>query len=512
MPITTVGPLGKYGIVKDAEPQELPDNAWSDGANVRFRDGAMERMKGEQKIFDTPAVTPYWLQPFYQGTSIFWIHAGTGAVYADTGAARTNITPASAPTGGVDDRWTGGVLNGVLVANNGLDNPYYWGGTGILLPLPAWPASTKAKSVRPFKNVLVALGINKAGTDYPHMVKWSDAAVPGSIPGSWDHTDKTRLAGELDLADDPSRMVDQLILGDANIIYKENAMYAMRASGGLSVFSFQKLPDSVGALARGCVAITPMGHVVLTHGDVVLHAGQGVRSIINNKLRKWLFQTIDTTNRARSFVTTNPAAKEVLVCFPALGDTACTLAAVWNWADDTWSIRTLDNVTYGATGQLASGVTNSWDTQAYAWQDAAQAWDEDALSPAQERLILCSSSPLITASDVTGTRNGAAYTSYAERVGMTLGDPNRVKTVRGLRVRLDASVGTKVQIEVGGAMDPQSAITWSAPVVYEVGVTQYSQIDTFATGRFIAVRVMSLDNQPWRMTSYDRDFILGGQY
>lgn len=512
MPINTVGPLGQYGINKDAEPQELPDNAWSDGANVRFRDGAMERMKGEQKIFDTPAVTPYWLQPFYQGTSINWIHAGTGAVYSDNGTTRTNITPASPPTGTLDDRWTGGVLNGVLVMSNGVNNPYSWGGTGVLLPLTAWPANTVARSIRPFKNVLVALGITKAGVNFPHMVKWSDAAVPGAIPGSWDHTDKTKLAGELDLADDPSRMVDQLILGDANIIYKENSMYAMRASGGLGVFSFQKLPDSVGALARGCVANTPMGHVVLTHGDVVLHAGQGVRSIINNKLRKWLFRTIDTTTRSRSFVTTNPPAKEVLVCFPTLGDQACTLAAVWNWGDDTWTIRTLDNVTYGATGQLASGVTNSWDAQNYAWQDAAQAWDEDALSQAQERLILCSSAPVITASDVTGTRNGAAYTSYAERTGLTLGDPNRVKTVRGLRVRLDASVGTKVQIEVGGAMDPKAAITWSPPVVYEVGSTQYNQIDTFATGRFIAVRVMSLDNQPWRMTSYDRDFILGGSY
>lgn len=510
--INTVGPLGQYGINKDAEPQELPDNAWSDGANVRFRDGAMERMKGEQKIFDTPAVTPYWIQPFYQGTKLYWIHAGTGAVYADDGTTRANITPGTAPTGAVDKRWTGGVLNGVLVMNNSVNNPYYWGGTGILLPLTAWPVSTTAQSLRPFKNVLVALGINKGGTDYPHMVKWSDAAVPGAIPGSWDHTDKTKLAGELDLADDPSRMVDQLILGDANIIYKENAMYAMRASGGLGVFSFQKLPGSVGALARGCVANTPVGHVVLTHGDVILHSGQGPRSIINNKLRKWLFQTIDTTNRSRSFVTTNPTAKEVWVCFPALGDAACTLAAVWNWTDDTWTIRTLDNVTYGATGQLDSGVTNNWDAQNYAWQDAAFAWDEDALSQAQERLILCSSAPVITAADVTGTRNGAAYTSYAERVGMTLGDPNRVKTVRGLRVRLDAAVGTKVQIEVGGAMDPKAAITWSAPVVYEVGSTQYNQIDTFATGRFIAVRVMSLDNQPWRMTSYDRDFILGGSY
>lgn len=512
MSIVPIQALGQYGINKDAQPQELPANAWSDGANVRFRNGAMERMKGEQKVFDTPSVTPYWLQPYYQGGKTYWIHAGTAAVFADDGTTRTTITPGTAPTGVSTDRWTGGVLNGVLVMNNGVNNPYYWGGTGLLLPLPAWPAGVTARSIRPFKNVLVALGINKSGADYPHMVKWSDAAVPGAIPASWDHTDKTKLAGELDLADDPSQMVDQMILGDANIIYKQNAMYAMRASGGQDVFSFQKLPGSVGALAKGCIANTPMGHVVLTHGDVILHSEQGVKSVINARMKDWLFKTIDTTNRARSFVVANPTAKEVWVCFPSLGSAACTLAAVWSWVDDTWSIRSLDDVTYGATGQLDSGVTNNWDAQNYAWQDAAFAWDEDALSQAQERLILCSSTPLISASDVTGTRNGAAYTSYAERVGLSLGDPSRVKTVRGLVVRLDAALGTRVQIELGGAMTPGAAVVWSPPVVYESTGDGYGEINAFATGRYIAVRVMSLDNQPWRMTSYDTDFILGGRY
>ena len=118
-----VATLGQLGVNKDLQSQELPDNAFSDCMNVRFRNGSLQRMKGEQKIFDTPAVTPYWLQPYYSATQQFLVHAGLNAVYADTYTAgvptRTNITPTVAPTGGVDDRWTGGVLNGVLVMNNG---------------------------------------------------------------------------------------------------------------------------------------------------------------------------------------------------------------------------------------------------------------------------------------------------------------------------------------------------------------------------------------------------------
>lgn len=513
--IKTIQLLGQYGINKDTQAQELPENAWSDGVNVRFRNGALERMKGEQKVFDTPVVTPYWLQPYNTATKQFWVHAGLSAVYADDGTTRINITPATAPTGGVDDRWTGGVLNGVLVMNNGKDVPWYWdtsAGVNKLVPLPGWDASWRARSIRPFKNVLVAVGLTKGASFFPHLVMWSDVAAPGAVPTSWNVTDLTKLAGNLDLAEDPSLMVDQLVMGDVNVIYKQNAMYAMRATGGVDVFSFQRLPGRQGLLAVGAVADTPVGHVVLTNGDVVLHAGQGAESIIDGTLRRTLFRTIDATNRQRAFVTTNPAASEVWICYPELGKQSCTKAAVWNWRYKTWSLRTLDNVTYGATGQLAQGATQAWSAQNYAWQDATFAWDEDELSPTQERLLLCSTAPLVTAADVTGTRNGAAYTSYVERLGLTFGDASKVKTMRGLAVRVDGAVGAKIQFELGGAMNPEQQVTWTAPVTYTVGQMGYNELYLFATGRYIALRITSLDNQPWRITSLDVDLVPAGRY
>ncbi|MDX4957228.1 hypothetical protein [Delftia acidovorans] len=512
MGIQTLADLGKSGIIKDVQPQELPVSAWSDGINIRFRDGGVERMKGELQVFATPSVTPYWLQPYYQGGKRWWIHAGLSAIYADDGMTRVNITPSPAPTGGVDNRYTGGVLNGVLVANNGVDAPWYWGGTGVMLALPGWTAGMKAASLRPFKNVLVALDVNKSGTRYGQMVKWSDIAAPGAVPQSWDQTDKTKNAGEVDLAEEPSLMVDQMPLGDVNVIYKENSMYAMRAVGGTEVFAFQRLPGSVGALGKGCIAQTPFGHVVLTHGDVIIHSGQGPKSIISGRMRQWLFRQIDAVNRGRSMVLANPPVKEVWICFPELGKEYCSLACCWNWEEDTWSIRRLANVTCGGVGQLDSGTTNTWASQNYAWQDAAQAWNEDPLSPAQERLLIGNSSPVINAVEITGTLNGAAYASTAERTGLALGSPDTVKTVRGLRFRALGSMGTKIQIEVGGQMSMEQPISWAAPVTHTIGANTYGQIDTFANGRFIGVRVTSLDNQPWRFQSYDTDFVVTGRY
>lgn len=511
----TIPLVGEFGLIKDIPSQELPVNAWSDASNIRFREGAAERFRGEQMLFGAPTVTPYWLQQYNQGGKRWWIHAGLSAIFADNGVARQTITPSSAPTGAVDDRYTGGVLNGVLVANNGVDIPWYWGGTGVMQTLPGWDANERAAVIRPFKNVLVALDVTKnwATTKdrFPHMVKWSAPAVPGAVPTSWDETDPTKLAGELDLAEETSLMVDALPLADSLVIYKEQSMYAMTATGGSDVFRFQRLPGSLGALARGCVASTPIGHVVLTTGDVILHSGQGPKSIISGVLRRWLFNTIDSTNRKRAFVVTNPAANEVWICFPELGKAACTLALVWNWDSNTWGVRTLNNVTYGAIGQLDYTITSTWASAGTeVWGDAAKAWNQDELSPAQSRLLTANTSPSINAVDVSATFNGTPFTSRLARAGLSFDAPERVKYIRALYPRIDAAAGTKVQIELGASMDAETSPIWSPPVEYTVGGT--FKADAFASGRFLSIRFSSLDNQPWRIRSIDVDLRLGGSY
>jgi len=514
MPRLTIPVVGSVGVIKDIEPQELPISAWSDCVNMRFYDGIAGRIKGDKQIFDTPAVAPYWLQPYTVGGVRNWVHAGLSAVYADDGTTRSNITPSSAPTGGIDDRWTGGIFNGILIANNQVDAPIYWGGTGIAATLTNWPANTIAKSVRPYKNVLVALGVTKnVGTtndEYPHMVKWSTIADPGTLPGTWDETDVTETAGERDLAEEQSVMVDQLPLGDANIIYKENAMFSMVPSGGQDVFRFQRLPGNVGALSQNCVANTPLGHVVLTNGDVIIHTGQGVRSIINARMRKWLFSRIDSQNRGRSFVAFNPVANEVLICVPQLGDEACTLAAVWNFANDVWSIRELNNATCAGVGQLNYGAANSWAAATETWAELTAQWNQDEFSAAQQRMLIGSSSPLISVMDVTAKFSGTPFTSFLEKSGIHLDQPDRVKLIKSIYPRVKADAGTRIMFQVGGAMDVEGAITWKDPVTYTVG-TSY-KVDSMASGRFLAMRVQSIDDAQYEIRSMDIEYEFMGSY
>lgn len=509
MPIVDRVDLGRVGVVNDAAQNDAPLNGWTIANNIRFRDGYAERIGGEQQIFTTTSVVPYFIAPFQTTTTSYWIHAGLTSVYADDGTTRTNIT-GTALTGTAGDRFTGGVLNGVFVLNNGVDVPQYWGGTSTLAALPGWDATWRAVSVRPFKNFLVALGITKGSTKYPHMVKVSSAASTGAVPSSWDATNPALDTLERDLSETTDVLVDALPMGDLLIIYKERSMYSMQFIGGNTKFKTQRLPGNVGMLARGCAAITPVGHVVLTSDDVVLHAGQGAKSIINGRMRRWLFSQIDATNYKRCFLTTNERRNEVLVCFPTQGQQYCTKALTWNWVDDTIGVRDLGSVTHGASGKLpASVIDGSWAADTAPWNTDFTAWTEDGLSSAESRLVLAQTTKLMLVDSGSGF-GGANIPATLVRSGLDFGDGATVKLCRGIRPRIDAAAGTVITVEIGASMDPLSPPSYGPPVPFRVGIDV--KADGFASGRYLAVRYSTNSLAPWRIARDAFDVTPMGAY
>ena len=510
MTITTISNCGS-GFNSDLSPEELGAGVWSATENMRFNLGYAERCKGIAQVFTAPSVTPYWIAPYATTATRYIVHAGLNAVYVDDGLTRTDIT-GTAPTGNADNRWTGGTLNGVLIMNNGADKPMYWGGDTAtnLATLTGWGATWLAESVRPFKNYIVALNITKGANKYPHMVKWSDVAVAGAIPTSWDETNPALDAGEQDLAETSDLLVDCLPLGDVNIIYKERSMYAMTYVGAPYIFRFQRLPGETGILARGCVVNTPVGHVVLTVGDVVLNTGQGVQSIANGAVRNYIFNNIDASYYQRAFVTANPQRNEVWICFPYGSTSTCNKAVIWNWVDKTWAVRSLTNVTYGAFGQVSLNTTDStWAADSGTWASDATTWNMNEYSYAEARLFMCHSTPAISLVDTGTTDFGSIITASLERTGMTLDDPYSVKTIKSIRPRIDGETGAVISVQVGSAMYPDATPTWQTAQNFTIGSS--IKVDSFATGRFLAVKFSNVDYSQWRIKSFDIEYnTMGG--
>jgi hypothetical protein len=511
MPNVTIPSLGQYGVIADQPPQELPINAWTSCENVRFRGGNVERLGGHVSVFTAPSVTPLFVVPYQTQTKRFWIHCATNSVFADDGTTRSNIT-GTTPTGTAADRWNAAVLNGVLLLNNGVDSPSYWGGTGTLAALPGWSSSWKCKSIGAFKAFAVAVGITKSGTFYPHMVKWSDTADPGSVPSSWDEADATKLAGEVDLAETTDLIVDQLVLGDANLIYKERSIYAMRFIGGTQVFEFRRVPGSVGMLAKGCAAVTPKGHVVLANGDLVLVDGiNEPQSLLADRLKTFLFSSqIDSAASQKCFVVSNPPRSEVWVCYPEVGETTCTRALVWNWESNTFGFRDLPSANHAASGLLEYTTGTSWTSDADTWNTDASLWNQDEFGPTEPRLIIASNAPGLYLADAGASFAGSAIPAHVERVGMAFDAPEQVKLLRSVVPRFDAPAGTQLLISAGGSMDAEQGASFGAPFAYTVGSSY--KADVFATGRFLALRIESAGGARWRLKSMTLDVQPMGTY
>lgn len=515
MPLARIQEVGSAGIIRDQFPADMPVAAWTDGMNVQFRDGYARKSPGYESSLGTPTVAPYGVFYTPSNTTRFFAYLGTAKAYCTDGSTHTDITPAAGDfTGAATNKWVGGMLTGIFVVTNGVDAPQYWvpSASNDLAALTNFTASTTCRSIRPFKNHLIAMDLTQSGTRKPFLVRWSHPADPGSVPSSWDITDTTKDAGEIDLADTTGAVIDGGALGDVFLVWKQNATYALRYVGPPYIFSSQKVTEQSGILAANCWCETPLGLVVLTLGDVVLHVGdQAPRSIIDGTNRRWLAANISSDNYANSFVVHNEDESEVWVCFPSAAATYCDTALVWNYASNTWGVRTLPSTNGAAVGYVASASV-TWDSlSSTGWDSSGSIWDAGVSTLVSPRIVMASAgNTKLYAMDSTELADGSAQTTRLERSGLHFDMPERVKLVRAVRPRIDGATGAVVNVYVGASMDVDQSPTWSGPYAFTVGSTL--KIDCLVSGRYIGVRYESDENTAWRLRGFDVDLEPMGGY
>lgn len=578
--------VGSIGLINDISPQDLSDGAFSNGQNVRFKDGYLEKMKGYSSVFGTPSIDPYWMLPIISGSTLYWVYCGLIKAYVTDGSTHTNITrqrataitasslanptvitavshgitdqdtvvisgdttatptingthvatvltsntftiPVNVTTAGTDGtvtndidyaataaiNWNGGFLSGIGIFNNGVDDPQVWTPATASTKLTSlkwdsgndWAAKNHtAKVIRPFGNFLVALDITKSGTNYPYLVKWSHAADSGTEPVTWDETDTTKDAGETDLGKTGGVLIDGLSLRDSFIIYKEDATYAMRYIGGQFVFSFKEI-FQFGALSRRCIKEFEGKHLVLSQGDLLLHDGQTANSIINKRMKNWVFNSIDSTNYATSFIVQNHQNNEFMVCFPTTGASLPNTALVWNYRDNTFGVRDLPNTPHIAYGVVDPSESTAWDDDSDSWDSDTSVWGQTNYNPTALENLMASGTNLFLLDD-TDTANTATFTAYAERVSHDFGSDN-IKFVKKIWPRMEAS--GEVTIKIGTQFARNDGVSWST---YTFNPNTETYVDVLNKGRYISFRVESTTDISWKLSEIDFEVQESGRY
>jgi len=501
--------LNISGINKDISAYELSNEQWSDGNNIQFDNDKTSKVKGHQQVFCTPTGAPYLLLPFNTITTDYWIYPSLTKIYrVSTSGTTTTHTDITRSTGGdyaatAADRWNGGVLGGVAVINNGVDAPQQLGSTASnFSALSNWLSSTTTKVIRPFKRFLVALDTTESSTRYPFRVRWSHPAEGGTVPTTWDASDATKDAGYVDLSQSNGFVIDCLPLGDSNIVYKEDSVWAMTFEGGQSIFGFRQLFNDAGVIGKDAVKSFDNQHFVVSEDDIYTHDGQSKKSIVDSQIRDELFNSIHPDYKSRTFVAADREKNEMWVCFVSNSatDAFADVAYVWNWRNNTWSRRDLPSVSYLSWGVVDTVSTTDW-SESGDWDTDNDSWD----SPLSPSLLLADANN--TKLFVLGSNqfDGTSFKAWAEKGNMTLGY-NGTKSVTKIVPRVSGT--GSVDFYVGTEMQPHQGVTWKGPYTFTPGT--HSEIPVRATGTYVGIRVETTDDKAWALDNVEVHWIPQG--
>ena len=526
MPLISINEVGSVGIVRDLPPESLPPEVWTDGRNVRFLDGKAVKFKGQIEVFDPPSVMPIWAMSVRTATAHFWMYASTEKVFALTGGVHTDITRTSGGNYGTTENllWNGGIIGGIPVINNGVDDPQMWSPIGAgtpLVPLSNWPAATKAQILKPFKNQLIALDITISGDRFPGRVLFSSIADVGAVPASWDKADATKNAGDADLTDQHSgNIIDGLPLRDIFVIYRTISTWGAQSLEDQRVFRFYPILVTSGLLATDCVKVTPKGthHFLMTGDDLVIFDGQNIESVIDKRMRRFLSNNIDTDNFARSFVAPNYRNREMWFCFPEIGFTRATHAIVWNMQDNSVGHRELSDISFIAPGTVDEDEPDdTWDGASGVWDTDNSIWDLVNFRGLSLDMLACD--PVNTKlflMDNSNQLNGTNMTSFVERTGLAIAGQDRQRrpivdmTRRKLAKRVWPRVsGGPIEVQVGTQETLEGPITWGEVKTFDPATQHF--VDVCEHGRLLAIRFKSNIDVAWELQGYDMEIELLGE-
>ena len=492
--------LDELGLVLDRPPSEIDPKAFSSGLNIRFLDGRITSALPDSEILAGATDTPLFLIPWISDTVLYWLYATPTKIWR---VLSTHVDI----SGGVyhataDLRWVGTIFSGIPILTNAslVDKPQRLNTTtGLMQDLDNFPVTDYVKVIRQYGNFLIGLNL-KRGTDlFPHTIKWSDAAPLGTLPGSWDASDPTTFAGERDLGSDYGVIVDCLELGRTNIVYKEDAAFAMTLVGGQSVFSTSPLPFKRGLMAPDCVCQVPMGHFVLGQGRVYVHNGNTFEDIIEGRVLKWFFNSIHSLYTSRTWVRPHPILPEVWVGYVSNDSTNGyhDRVGIWNWKNGTWTIRDIDSITFAAQGYV-SGAEAAINDYTQVIDSYTQVFNARTYNLAKKIMVGCSpisTMPLQKLDEVTTIATAKAF--FIERLDLPLSgqaqdgtlevDSSTTKFLRRVYFKLKGS-GT-VTIKFGQRASVADAIDWNPACLFEIGVDRY--IDCWLQYTLLSYRIES---------------------
>lgn len=568
MPMLPIRNLGQIGVITDVNAYDLPPNGVSMANNVRFEDGKIKRAPVFRSVLDTASSTPVFTFTFEvpNGYDKIGIADRDGRVWfvqqgVETEVTQTNWFPQTNVSSiatdwtalGIDfttdeyairigdeseavsdEPYTYTYLQGIGYLNRGDRVPWYITPTASLFAnLPNWTSTWRCRSLRAYKDYLVALNVTKGTNAYPTMIKWSDVVQYNAVPASWDETLTTNSAGENIIAEMKTPILDGVPLRDVFVVYSSDQVWLMEETGDALVFRFRKLFDNAGIINTNCAVEVDGRHYVFGHDDIYVHDGNSLESILDGRNWHYIYDNMNKSETDKFWVQHNPYTSEIMFAYVS-GDpqanfkstSYCNRAALFSYKNQTWSFVDLPNSGRATHANFSTSVTwstasGTWDATGGTWYDQDEGGDDLMFMPG-----VSSEANGLTYSRLYGYElaNGgvlpfninteATKPAFAERVAIDLDDTGEelraYKVIKSIYPQVETRVAAQsVDFKFDGVEFPGSTVSWSTQVGF-TPPTSY-KVDTRESGRYLAWRIDTNDLNDFEFSGFDIDVVSTGR-
>jgi len=230
------------------------------------------------------------------------------------------------------------------------------------------PVNVRAGVIESFRDLLVAGNLTEVDSVTPAnivrrlsgVVRTSDVAAPGAIPNNWNpFATGVSTADEFTLSE-TSVIQDMKSLQGNMYIYSTDAIHVMRLTGNINApVSFTPVTDEYGCLTTGSVLEFDGKHFVIGNNDIYLFSGNpgNIQSLADSRIRDYFRENLNPTHEKQIQLLNNHPENEIWICYPTLDSLAGELdeALLYNYRDNTWTIRDLDSVMSAAMGPIKGG-------------------------------------------------------------------------------------------------------------------------------------------------------------
>lgn len=540
--------LGAVGVVCDTSPYDLPLNAFSKAVNVVFDEQRAQRapvFKPLYGAFRSPKTFAEMTEGADLSTATYENAVGgvaapqrfigsystaknesvlvcdvDGTVREYLSGNLSIVSPFSETPVTNNRPWTHAQAAGVSVlARKGM-RPYVRNldtESGYGEMRGDWNPKDSCAIIRSYNDFLIALNITKDTKEYPTMVKWCHPLQYSPDPTSgivWAIDDPTKLSGENPIGEMKTPLRDGLPLGRSFVLYSQDQVWTMDYTGAGSVFNFRKIFSTGGIIATNCVVEVEAKHFVFGEDDLYVHDGMSIRSISDERVRKYVYQHMDRDKRDSFFVHHDSnlnliyfgyVSKEDGLAYP--GTEHCNTAAVYNYRNNTWSFMDMPNVCGGAETSL--GISQ-----------AGFAPNSTTLTPRVSVMLgatdltnnLTESRVYAVDTPNSGVVNIPAHPETVkpvilERIGIDLDkeanfELRSYKIVKCLTPQvIYAGTEGRLTFQVGASDFMEGNVNWQEPLIFDHR-TDY-KVDTRAAGRYLALRVTTDSPDLFKWIGYD---------